>query len=322
MSKQSRAASRAARTPVLDLTRIGIGADPAEPTSPPASWSGIRASAHTIVKANRAWQAIEHFPIGLGVGRLDLSRLRAVGLVVASSVYAWDEAAEDDQAALRDTAHTPYAHVIIGRLQELGVATPANRSEIAGIERLFELELAAAKGEGDPVAVWKELSRFRSADIRLQLRIQLDLLGRDQHALVDCLRPVLEVLEVVDDLQSVEEDRRSGSFNTYLFLRRRLGGEETQAELDRFARACTRDFRQLASRLGEDDQRQLAITLLRPRTVAQYAVIRRLARLPLPLLRAMLSREVLEPLSAPFGLFWSQPAFQEDRDRSPLAVVP
>ncbi|OUE29669.1 hypothetical protein BFL35_14045 [Clavibacter michiganensis] len=322
MSRRSRSAPGAVRTPIVDLTRIGIGPHPSDPTSPPASWGGIRASAHTIVKANRAWHAIEHFPIGLGVGNLDLSRLRAVGLVVASSVYAWDEAAEDDQAALRDTAHTPYAHVLIGLLQDLGVDTPANRSEIAGIERLFELELAAARGEGDPVLVWHELSRVRSADIRLQLRIQLDLLGRDRHAVVDCLRPLLEVLEVVDDLQSVEEDRRSGSFNTYLFLRGRLGGEETQAELDRFARVRMRDFGRLAGKLGEDDHRQLAITLLRPRTPAQYAVIRRLVRLPLPLLRAMLSRVVLDPLSAPFGRFWSEPAFLEDRGRRPLAVRP
>lgn len=296
----------------LDLTHVGIGAHPADPTSPPPRWGDVPASAHTIIKANRAWHAVEHVPYAFGASRTDVARLRGVGLVIASSIYGWDAIAENDQALLRDTAHDDSAGALIAVLADMRLDTPAMRTEVHGIARLFELELAAARGSDDPATLWSELSRVRSADIRLQMRAAGSLLGVECDGAVRALSPLLEILEIIDDFASYDADVAAGSFNTYAFVRTWCSGADAQRTISAFVDERLARFREVADSLTRDEQRQLTVMMLRPRSEAQARFARTIAALPTGVARPLRERWMLTPLARQVHQTWSVPFFVAD----------
>lgn len=305
----------------LDLGHLGIGRHPASPTSPVGRWREVPASAHTIVKANRAWHAIEHFPYALGASRTEVARLRAVGLVIASSIYAWDQIAEDDQARLADTPHAASQAALITLLTEIGITGEAVAGEVAGIARLFELELAAARGMCPAEQLWRELSPVRSADIRVQLRVIAGLLGKDCRRIIKAIGPVLEVLEVVDDLESHRDDLRAGSFNNYNFLRISHSGADTQHLIDAFVRDRLDDFRRRREALSRSDARLLGVVMLRPRSSAQRRVAHAIAGLPRPMARTAVERLVVSRLPGAVTRWWGEPEFLADAGVGPRIGV-
>lgn len=267
------------RHPRLELEHLGISEHPGGPTDPPDTWRSVPASAYTIVKANRAWYGVEHVSYGLGASPGQIARLRAISMVVASTVYGWDALAETDQARREASDHTGSADTLTRVLTEIGVGSAGVLAEVEGIRRLFELELMAARGPDDVIAVWRELSPHRSADIRLQVRVAQLLLDREREQILRCLRPLMEVLEILDDLESSAADRAAGSYNTYWFLRSALAPGETRDLLLDFTDDRISVFHEASRTLSTDDARALSVLLLRPRSVTQARLARSLSLL-------------------------------------------
>lgn len=293
----------------MDLSATGLGLRPTDPVRPPERWREVQTSAHTLLKAYRVVAAVEQLAFGLGVPRDELVRLRPLLLVVEAAVYAWDSQVEDDQRHGIDGDQRDPGDRLLALVGDIVVVDDGMRAEVEGLRRLFWVETEALRAAASE-RLFREVSRWRSSDLRLQLRVICSLMGWSADEIVELLQPRLELLEVEDDLSTAVEDELAGSFNSFWFLRRSRSADATRDYLDAFAADQTRLLGEGLRRASDERFRQLFVSVCHPRSPSELRVLRALARLPRPLLQALVDRTVLPQLRRSFSASWQRPEFR------------
>lgn len=296
---------------MIDLSAVGLGPHPADPVRPPRDWVEVATSAHTLVKACRVVAGVEELVFGLGLPPEELKRVRPLLLVLEAAVYEWDQRVEDDQRRGAEPSGRQHGDHLLRLLQDIVVVDDGMRDEVDGLCQLFRSETEAVRAADGRTGLFTHVSRFRSADIRLQIRVVSALAGWQGDQLVELLQPCLEVLEVEDDLKTAVEDEESGSFNSFWFLRRSRSAASTRDELDAFAAERARQFEDLLAQTPSELFRQVFVMVCFPRSIAERHVIGALSRLPRPLAHGLVARLVLPRLRSCFTPYWSRPEFQD-----------
>lgn len=296
---------------MIDLSHVGVGPHPAAPVCPPREWSGVPLSAHSLVKGHRVWVgALEPFAYALGLGRLEVVRLRSVLLVLEAAVYEWDFATENVTARTPEACHDSFGGALGTVLEDLVTPTQRMREDVADLAELFRLERQAVTAGGEPLFL--AMSRVRSADVRLAMRVMMVLTGRGDPAAVDVMRPAMEILEVVDDLESVGEDRRVGGFNSFECVR--AGGSRAEARriLDAFAADRSRQFRAAVAAAEPPIRRLVLAASARPGSPTSASALRAVAGLPEAMTLRLLDTAVLPRLAGAFRPYWARSELSGD----------
>ncbi|WP_180536008.1 hypothetical protein [Micrococcus luteus] len=208
---------------------------------------------HDLVKAARACSAVERIARAVGMSADDAAIMRSLCLLLEAAVYTWDDQVEEEQANRTAPRRSPSSEVLLRLLEDLGCDTPAARADVRGLHELFAAESSALSASPTQTA-WDTVTRLRPSDLRLQMRVILLCAGHTEQtadAVVAALSPTLVALEIVDDVRSVHEDRRSGGYNSYLYLREWLPADEARAQLEEVGRRLDHEVLDALSTLEE-----------------------------------------------------------------------
>jgi hypothetical protein len=323
---------------VIDLSTVGLGRRPTDPVSPPAGWAGVHTSARTMLKACRVVTEVESMARGLGLPPYELVRLRPLLLVLEAAVYDWDQQVEDEQHGAgpgSDRGVRPdHGAVILELVADIVALDDGMRADIDGLRQLFRSETRAlqtvSEAGPEPAAagvqprpadlrlaerkneeLFAEVSRWRSSDLRLLLRVISTLAGWPGAQLVELLQPCLELMEIEDDLKTAVEDRRSGSYNSFWFLRSVRSAQATQDYLDAVAAERTEDLGRRLRQAPPEVFRRAFVMLCCPRSWSEQMVITQLSRLPRRVVERVVQHVLLPRLRALFSTYWQRPEFQD-----------
>jgi len=174
-------------TDVIDLSAPGLGARPGDPVQPPRNWADHQTSARTLLKAYRVVVGVEDLLFGLGLPRDELKRLRPLLLVLEAAVYEWDQQVEKDQLRGLDRVDGVHGDRILGLVHDIVAVDEGMRGEVDGLRRLFRVETEALRAVDGNEDLFLEICRWRSSDIRLQVRMIAALVGWPGDNIVEVL---------------------------------------------------------------------------------------------------------------------------------------
>lgn len=250
-------------------------------------------------------------------GLSDAQLLRIAPLVthLGAVVYRADAEIERQQRAGSDRIVDVWSDELLSLLGTVGIGGDRVRRTVAPLPELIDLETAFVRRREVSVERLVRMIELRPFDLELATAVVAEVVGtRTADALCVPLHELYVLRDVLDDVRSLEEDERAGTFNCFLAAERLVGGDGARELLDGIVRDVDGRIVEWIAAATDASVVALSVAMAEPADDAAALAAWNLAAADPSVTRSALVEHLERGAARGFGAVWES---AEHRERMP-----